>query len=270
MKNDDNLSNLKKKLEKGETVYGIATTNYSTTFIEMAGYIGFDFVFIDTEHVPIGSDLILENLIRAAEVVKIVPVVRVKENEDYFIRGAIESGAKGVVIPGVSTRSDIEKAIKASRFPTRHGNPTIRAAKWGCGDLNWEEYVKLSNNEIMIIPLVESKTGIDNLDEILSVDSIDAISFGPTDYALSLGLSIDYGYGDPIIDEPFYKVLEAAREKNIPVLDSFKPETAEQSIKLSKLGMTLQLLGSDKKIMANGLKSIMDNIVKEAKNNKLQ
>jgi len=263
MKKDVNLQKLKGKLSRGESVYGIATAFHSEIIIEMVGYVGFDYIFIDTQHSPIGSDLVLESLIRAAEVVNLVPIVRVKENEDYFIRIAIESGAKGIVIPRVSTKCDIEKAIKSAKFPTRHGNPSVRAAKYGLGDSNWEEYVKLSNDEVMIIPLVEDKKGIDNLDEIISVEGISAISFGPTDYALSLGLSINGGYGNPIIDEPYYKLLKAAKIKNIPVLDAFKPETAEQSRKLSKLGMTMQLVGSDKKIITNGLKSIMENIIKK-------
>jgi len=266
MKKDKNLQKMKDKMAKGKSVYGIAIASRSPIFVEMAGYMGFDFVFIDTQHVPIGSDTILENLIRAAEAANIVPFVRVKENEEYFIRCAIEAGAKGIIVPRISTKEEAQKAVNAARFPkdgTRHGNPGIRAAKWGCGDFDWDEYVKLNNEEIMVIPLVEDKDGIDNLDEILSVKGIDALSFGPLDYALSLGLNLNYAYGDPIIDEAFDKCLEAAKNKNIPVLDSFKPFTPEQSKKLAKMGMTLQLVGGDNHLVADGLKSIMENLVKK-------
>ncbi len=264
MQEDKNLKKLKTNLAQGKIVYGLAISSRSPIYIEMAGYIGFDYVYIDTQHVPIGSDLELENLIRAADVSGIVPVVRVKENEEYFIRCALESGAKGIVIPRVSSKEEAQKAVQACRFPLagkRHGNPHVRSAKWGCGDFDWDSFVKLSNEEVMVIPLVEDKEGIDNLDEILSVEGIDALSFGPTDYALSLGLNLNYDYDNPIIDEAFQKCLAAAKEKNIPVLDTFAPLTPEKSKEVAAMGMRFQLVGSDNGLVAKALKEIMDNVI---------
>jgi 4-hydroxy-2-oxoheptanedioate aldolase len=259
---DELFKVMKEKLYSGKAVYGISIASRNPVFVEMAGYSGFDFVFIDTQHVPIGSDLTLENLIRAAEASNIVPIVRVKENEEFFIRCALEAGAKGVVIPRVSCKEDAIKAVNAAKFPpagTRHGNPSVRAAKWGC-NFDWDTYVKKNNEEILIIPLVEDKKGIDNLKEIIAVEGVNALSYGPTDYALSLGLNLNYDYDNPVVDEAFQKCLKLAREKGIPVIDSFQPVTSEKSQKLCEMGMNFQLVGSDKGILSKGLKSIIDEL----------
>ena len=89
---------LKKDLADGKVVCGYAVMSRSPVIIEMLGFIGFDWLFIDTEHVPIYSDMVLENLIRAAEASNVVPVVRVKENREQYIRNALEAGAMGVEV----------------------------------------------------------------------------------------------------------------------------------------------------------------------------
>lgn len=265
MANKTKWQEVKEKLAKGEMVYGVAIASRSPIYVEMAGYTGFDYVFLDTQHVPISSDLVLENLIRAAEAADIVPIVRVKENEEYFIRCALESGAKGIVVPRISSKEDAKKAVNAAKFPrfgTRHGNPAVRAAKWGCGEFDWDKFVKKSNEEVMVIALVEDKKGIDNLEEIVFVDGIDALSFGPTDYALSLGLNLSYDYDNPIIDEAFEKCLTVAKRKGIPVLDTFTPVTFEKSKELARKGMNFQLLGSDNHIVADAFRNLMGEVVK--------
>ena len=90
-----NSNPLKQALSEGKLVCGCAVMSRSPVIVEMLGYSGFDFVFIDTEHTPIGSDQTLENLIRAAEVSNTVPIVRVKENKEHYIRNALEAGANG-------------------------------------------------------------------------------------------------------------------------------------------------------------------------------
>ena len=88
-------NSLKRDLAAGKMVCGCAVMSRSPLIVEMLGYTGFDWLFIDTEHVPIGSDTTLEHLIRAAEASNIVPVVRVKENREQYIRNALEAGAQG-------------------------------------------------------------------------------------------------------------------------------------------------------------------------------
>jgi 4-hydroxy-2-oxoheptanedioate aldolase len=239
---------LKEALAQGKVVCGLVVTSRSPILVEILGYTGFDFVFIDTEHVPIGSDINLEHLIRSAEASNIVPIVRVKENREHYIRNALEAGAQGVVVPHVATREDAEKAAKYARFPLRGirgADPTVRSARYRCGDFNWEEFIRRSNEDVMVIPLLEDEEFLSNIEDILSVDGIDALCFGPTDYALSLGLNLLYDYNHPKLVEAFETVLEGANKKELPVMAVVSPPTVEQSNKLKDMGVRFQLFGSD-------------------------
>jgi len=236
--------------------------------IEMLGYSGFDYVFIDTEHVPISSDQTLENLIRAAEASNIVPIVRVKENREHYIRNALEAGAKGVVVPHVATREDAEKAVKHARFPLRGirgADPTVRSAKYKCGDFNWEAFIQQSNEEAMVIPLLEDKEFLDNLDGILSVEGLDAVSFGPTDYALSLGLNLLYDFNHPKIVSAFEAVIAGAKKRSLPILAAVNPPTVEQSKKLSDMGVFFQLFNTDISIISGAFTALMRDVVSKVK-----
>ena len=142
---------LRRALSEGKVVCGLAVMSRSPILVLIS-------FFVDTEHVPIGNDRTLENLIRAAEVSDIVPIVRVKENREHYIRNALEAGAQGVVIPHVATREDAEKAVKYARFPLkgiRGADPTVRSARYRCGDFNWGEFIAKNNEEAMVIPLPE-------------------------------------------------------------------------------------------------------------------
>jgi 4-hydroxy-2-oxoheptanedioate aldolase len=259
---------LRRALSEGRVVCGLAVMSRSPILVEILGYTGFDFVFIDTEHAPIGSDMTLENLIRAAEASDIVPIVRVKENREHYIRNALEAGAQGVVIPHVATKEDAEKAVKYARFPlrgVRGADPTVRSARYRCGDFDWEEFIRKSNEEAMVIPLLEDKEFLSNLDDILSVDGIDALSFGPTDYALSCGLSLLYDYTHPKLVKAFDAVVEGANKKGLPVLSAVNPPTVDQSNKLKDMGVRFQIFGVDIAHISTTFHVLMQDVVSKIK-----
>ncbi len=259
---------LKRALAEGRVVCGVAVMSRSPILVEILGYTGFDFLFIDTEHVPIGSDMTLENLIRAAEASNIVPIVRVKENGEHYIRNALEAGAQGVVIPHVATKEDAEKAVKYARFPLRGirgADPTVRSARYRSANFNWGEFIRKSNEEAMVIPLLEDKEFLPNLEAILSVDGIDALSFGPTDYALSCGLDLLYDYNHPKLVEAFDAIIEGAKRKGLPVLSTVNPPTVEQSNKLKERGVRFQIFGVDIALISATFHALMQDVVSKVK-----
>jgi 4-hydroxy-2-oxoheptanedioate aldolase len=259
---------LKKDLAAGKIVCGYAVMSRSPLIVEMLGYSGFDWLFIDTEHVPVYSDMTLENMIRAAEASNVVPIVRVKENREQYIRNALEAGAMGVVVPHVATKEDAEKAVSYAKFPPqgiRGADPTVRSAKYRTGDFSWDAYINYSNEEAMVIPLLEDKTFLKNLDDILDVPGIGAVSFGPTDYALSIGLNLLYDFDHPSIAEAFDAVIEGANRRNLPVLAAVNPCTVEQSVKLAGMGVKFQLFGTDIALIAGSINSLMNDVVSKVK-----
>ncbi len=259
---------LKQALAEGKVVCGYGVVTRSPILVEIIGYTGFDFVYIDTEHVPIGSDMTLEHLIRAAEASNTVPIVRVKENKEHYVRNALEAGAQGIVVPHVATKEDAEKAVKHARFPLkgiRGADPTVRSARYRCGDFNWEEFIRESNEEVMVIPLLEDKEFLPNLEDILSVDGIDALCFGPTDYALSLGLNLLYDFNHPKLVEAFKAIIEGAKSRGLPVVSAVNPPTVDQSKKLKDMGVRFQLFGMDMTLISSAFNILMQDVVSKVR-----
>lgn len=117
---------------------------------EITGIAGFDFVILDTEHDPVGVET-MENLIRAADVAYIVPIVRVGENNSTDILKALDIGAQGIEIPHISTEDDALKAVKAAKFAPQGDRGVcrfVRAASYSSTDRY--QYFKMANKSVMV------------------------------------------------------------------------------------------------------------------------
>jgi 4-hydroxy-2-oxoheptanedioate aldolase len=194
-------------------------------FVEIAGYAGFDFVILDQEHGPAGFTE-LQNLIRAATVANVLPVVRVSDISETAISKPLDLGACGVQIPQVRNSDMAEKCIKAARFfpdGDRGVCRFVRAAKYS--SMPREEYFKKAN-EILVIIQLEGKEAIEDLDNILKVEGIDIIFIGPYDLSQSLGVPGQITH--PTVIEAMNKVVKKAKSSG-KVIGTFTdtPQLAE-------------------------------------------
>jgi 4-hydroxy-2-oxoheptanedioate aldolase len=240
---------LRRALKTEGPIFGMAVYTFSPSIVEVIGYSGFDFIFLDSEHTPLGVDATLEHLLRAADAAGIAVVLRIKGNDEHLIRNALEMGADGVVIPRMRTKADAEKAARCARFPPRGmrgASPDVRAAQYAAAaDFNWEEYIRKVNEEIVVVGLAEDKEFFENIDEILAVDGIDMINFGPTDLAMSLGLKLLYNMEAQPIQEAFEKLLTRAAARGISLMSPAAPPTLEQARKLADKGVKAIILRND-------------------------
>ncbi len=184
------MKNLIEAAEKGEHLLGTVIVSSSPANVEISGYLGYDFVFIDTEHAPVsphGSEL--ENLIRAAYAADVTPIVRMIKNDRSQIRKILDFGAKGIVSPFVNTKEDAMSFASECLFPpegNRGGAPVVRATKYGA--VSWSEYVERANKETLITAIIERKQGLENMDAICSVKGLNSILCGPFDLAMELNI----------------------------------------------------------------------------------
>jgi 4-hydroxy-2-oxoheptanedioate aldolase len=179
-------NSLKNKLASGRNVNGCIIQGALPSLVEIAGLTGFDFVFIDAEHGPL-SEGDCEELIRAAEVVGTVPLVRVRENNAELILRYMDVGAMGIIIPGVRTKEDAAAAVRAIKYYPRgeRGLSATRASNYGLSSM--KDYVSYANEQTMVVVVAENMDAVDNIEKILAVDGLDAAIAGTTDLAQSLG-----------------------------------------------------------------------------------
>lgn len=180
------VSLLKNRL-KTETIAGSWLSLGSEEASEIIAQSGFSFVVIDLEHTGIDIKT-AEKLIRVIELSGSSPLVRISENNPTQVKRIMDCGAHGIIVPMVNNQNDAELAVASIYYPPRgiRGVGLYRAQKYGAG---FDEYKKwLAENAVVIIQ-IESKEAVEHLDDILSVDGIDAAIIGPYDLSNSLGHS---------------------------------------------------------------------------------
>lgn len=206
---------VKEKVMSGLPAIGVQMSFPSPELVEFCGLLGFEFIFIDAEHGPIWwNDC--QSLVRACDVRGLGSIVRVPKLDHSIIAKYLETGVQGVAIPHINTAEQAETAVKAARYAPwgRRGcdEGASRSSEYGL-PLTAEEYFHQANGEIMVAVWVEETQGMENLDEILQVDGVDAVNFGPGDLALSMGLPgrSDHPDVQAWVAEGKKKVLESGK-----------------------------------------------------------
>lgn len=178
---------LKEKLNNGEAVLGTWNTLSSPLATEVLAQSGLDFQIIDLEHGPFAMDKIHLH-VSACENSRCTPLVRIPINSDWMVLQALDQGAHGVVVPHIDSADNAKEFVDAAKYypqGSRGFTPFSKAG--GFTNVNVDEYVGRAIDEIINIVIIESKKGLDNLEEILKVDAIDIIYFGAYDLSQALG-----------------------------------------------------------------------------------
>lgn len=178
---------MKERLATGGWSAGAIVPNADAHLVEVCGLVGFDHVLIDAEHGNL-SIRECEELVRAAQVAGITPIIRVPTNAPHEILRHLDTGAQGVMVPQVTTRDDAERAVRAARYHPmgERGLAGTRAASYGLGG-PLGAYAREANAQILVMALIEDIAAVANLPEILAVEGLDVISVGPADLSQSMG-----------------------------------------------------------------------------------
>jgi len=224
-------------LAKGKIPLGMQVYTGNPSIIEILAYTGFDYYMLDMEHSRVNPET-MEHCIRAADAAGITTLVRVTENNPSLIRQAIEAGAQGVIVPHVENAQDARRAVDSIRYP-----PEGKCGTCGCiraGNYKGAGYMEYSNQNTMLIPLLEDKNAIENAEEIFAQlkPGLDAVGVGRGDLANSLRTEPGQNTGGmlpgeqhPYIKEAYDKVLSISRKSGIPLIDNvFGPDDAKVTV----------------------------------------
>ena len=176
---------LNQKLAADEPVYGMWITLESPSITEMAVALGVDWVVIDAEHGHLDWKEIVEHL-RATVRSNTVALVRLTEHSTSLVKRALDIGADGVLIPWVETADQLRQLVAAAHYPPRgvRGIGAERATAWGqC----IPEHIAEASENVLVVPIIESVRGGENIGEMLAVDGVKLFFFGPSDYSSSAG-----------------------------------------------------------------------------------
>jgi len=189
---------IRTKLERRQTAYGIAAQLPSPEIVEVIGYTGYDFAWLDCEHGSFDlSDL--RQLIRAADAAGVDALVRPRDDDPGTIGQILDLGAAGVVVPDVRTLRQACEIVAATRYApagTRGACPGGRAV--GHLTQDWVGDYQRADRDVLCFGIIEHPEGVDHVEDIASQSGLDGLMFGPFDLAMHLGLDGDVRHPDLI------------------------------------------------------------------------
>ena len=180
---------VKDLLKSGQTVIGASASPSGDTAVLADS--GLDFLLFDTQHAPVEIKQLYPS-IQSMRGKKAAPIVRVSANNADLICFALDAGARGIIVPMVNTKEEAVAMVRACKyFPLGDRSNSGVRGEWGESE-NYRGYLDTVNEELLIIPMIETLEAIGNINEILSVPGIDILLVGPSDLSIQLGVPLDY------------------------------------------------------------------------------
>ncbi len=180
------MNEFKKRLMAGEKLIGFEVDLCDPCISEMVGQVGFDYLWIDSEHEAMDYETILMHII-AAKAGGSASIVRIPSNEPYLAKRILEMGPDGIIFPQVSNAQELKKAMDACIYPpngTRGFGPR-RAC--GYGRENLFDYIREAPDRMCRFAQIEHIDAVNDLDEMLKVPYVDGFIVGPCDLSGSIG-----------------------------------------------------------------------------------
>lgn len=215
---DSAMNAFRNKLLSGAEMVGFEIDLCDPCISEMVGQMGYDYLWIDTEHEAMDYQTVLMHII-AARAAGTASVVRIPQNEPFLAKRVLEMGPDGIIFPMISTAEEARRAMDACLYPpagTRGFGPR-RACRYGRQAL--PDYIKGAEDVTARLCQIESVTAVRNLDELLTVPGVDGFILGPCDLSGTVGHLNDIFHPDvlALVDEVIAKCRTAGKPIGIAV-----------------------------------------------------
>jgi 2-dehydro-3-deoxyglucarate aldolase len=207
------MNKLKEQLKAGNPVVGTWLNSGSQIVAELMAMSGFDFVCVDAEHSAVDlpqTQQIFQAISAGSQ--NCSAMVRLHGVDYSFVKQYLDAGARGVIAPLVRTKAEAELLVEATKYPPLglRGVGFCRANNYG---MRLSEEFKKANDDILVAVQIEHIEAVENIDEILSVEGIDAAFIGP--YDLSASMEITGQFDNVQYVKARDKILEACKRHQI-------------------------------------------------------
>ncbi len=245
--------NLKERLAAGQSVLGTMVTVFENPEIaKILKVCGFDFFIVDSEHGNFDySDI--AKLFAVAREAGIPPMARIPEVRREIVLKYMEMGAQGLLLPNTETVAQAKALVNYSKYyPMGNRGVSLLRAHTGFEKIdNAAEYMRKANEETILMVQIESPTAVENINNLLDVEGIDAAFVGPNDLSQSMGIM---GQMDnPQFITAVDKVIDAAKRRgkfsgiHMMSVEALQPWVAK--------GMTLNFWANDVVMLMNAAKA---------------
>lgn len=219
---------------------------------ETMAHQGWDALTIDMQHGVVDYQAAV-SMLTAISTTDTVPMVRVPWLDPGIVMKMLDAGAYGIICPMVNSATDAERLVAACRYPPQGGRSfgPIRALLYAGAD-----YPKHANDTVVAFAMIETRDALDNLDDILRVEGLDAIYVGPADLSLALGCAPGFDPEEKIVVEAIDHIVGLAGKHG--VVAGIHNGTTAYARRMIDKGFRFVTIGSDARFMAAGSRTVLD------------
>jgi len=253
------------KLKQGKTVYGTCISSVAPLWGKAAQNAGLDFVFLDTEHIPL-ERMEVASLCQLYNALGIAPIVRIPSPEATKACQMIDAGASGVLAPYIEEIDQVKEMVGALKYRPLKGH-RLKEVMENPESLTPElaNYLENYNQGNLCVINIESVRAMENLGELLRIKGVDAVFIGPHDLSVSLGVPESYDH--PEFKKAVRVIIQKCRANNVSVGIHFS-ESPDRQIKWMDEGANIIIHSSDIAIFSQQLRKDI-NQIKEVKGDRL-
>lgn len=241
----------KEALSGAKPVFGLWQGIPDTTVAEIGAGAGFDWVLVDAEHGPFDLRSIMLHL-QAIEPHPVSAIVRPAEGSTTLIKQLLDIGAQTLLLPMVDSAEQAKQIVAAAKYPPVGirglGTSMARAANWN----RTPGYLDKANDEVCIVVQIETLAGLNNIEEIVRVEGVDAAFIGPSDLSAAMGYVGNPGHPDVIaaIEGAFKAIHAAGKQAGVLAV------TKELANKYIAAGARFIGVGVDAALLANATRQL--------------
>jgi 4-hydroxy-2-oxoheptanedioate aldolase len=205
-------NNVKKVWASGKVVVNAWLAIPSGFSAEVIAQCGFDSVTVDMQHGVQDYQSVVQ-CFQAMHGHPVTPMVRVPWNEPGMIGKVLDAGAYGLICPMINSKEEAENLVSYSKYPPRgtRSNGPIRAGMYGSAGT----YQQTANEEIVLLPMMETRTAVENMESILDVEGINGVYIGPSDLGYSYGLVPKLDRDEPEILKIYEKIVKECGKRGL-------------------------------------------------------
>jgi|TARA_B100001964_G_C14098725_1_gene538271 2-dehydro-3-deoxyglucarate aldolase len=201
---------IRKKLQTGKPSIGSWMQIPNSSLAEIMGQAGYDWITVDLEHGSISVHQ-LPDIFRAIQLGGTLPLARIANPRPDDCKQALDAGAGGIIIPMVENANQVKTIRKACCWPPV-GNRGVGFSRANLFGKHFDEYQQEAQSP-MLIAQIEHINAVNNLEEILQVEGLDAIIVGPYDLSASMGITAQFE--NTQFKKVLTKIMEACVQHNV-------------------------------------------------------
>lgn len=200
---------LRAKVEAGQVTTGVlATDQLWPQLVELSRRAGIDYLIVDQEH-GVHADGLVAEVCALGRQLDFAVLIRPVDTEYATIRRAADRGPCGLLLPSVESSAELDRVRDSLWLPPRgRRRPGGPGNAW-VGDYRYETWKREVEDDFVVLPQIETRSGLDRVDEIAAHEIVTAMAIGPYDLSMDLGVGAQLDH--PRLQDAVERIRQAAR-----------------------------------------------------------